>query len=70
MLHDAAREKDLVTWHPTLAKDGTLDLPTAPGIGCDLNLDVIRAHPYQEGNYLPLYEDAWNKREGKKASKY
>ncbi|MBA3687094.1 MAG: mandelate racemase/muconate lactonizing enzyme family protein [Planctomycetes bacterium] len=63
-------EKDLVTWHPTLAKDGTLDLPTAPGIGCDLNLDVIRAHPYQEGNYLPLYEDAWNKREGKKASTY
>jgi galactonate dehydratase len=65
-LYNVEWEKDLVTWHPTLAKDGTLDLPTAPGLGCDLNLEVIDAHPYQEGNWLPLYATDWNKRKGAK----
>jgi galactonate dehydratase len=63
-LYNVDWEKDLVTWHPTLAKDGTLDLPSAPGLGADLNIDVVKAHPYQEGNWLPLYATDWNKREG------
>ena len=62
--YNVAWEKDLVTWHPTLGADGCLDLPTAPGLGCDLNLEVIAAHPYHEGNYLPLFAEAWQRREG------
>jgi galactonate dehydratase len=68
-LYNVSWENDLVTWHPKLAKDGTLDIPTAPGLGCDLNLDVVKAHPYHEGNYLPLFKEAWNKRETQKKSK-
>lgn len=63
--YNVAWEKDLVTWHPTLNRDGTLTIPDRPGIGADLNIEEIEKHPYQPGNYLPLYESAWNKREGR-----
>jgi galactonate dehydratase len=29
-------------------KDGWIDLPTAPGLGIDLDVDKLRAHPHQE----------------------
>jgi galactonate dehydratase len=32
----------------------------------DLNLDEIAKHPYQPGNYLPLFNNDWHKREGRK----
>ena len=44
--------------------DGTLEIPTAPGLGIDLHLEEIAKHPYKEGNYLPLFAKGWNKREG------
>ena len=57
-------EKDLVTWSAKLNPDGTLDIPSGPGLGIDLNLKEIAKHPYQEKNYLPLYKEDWHKREG------
>jgi galactonate dehydratase len=58
-------EKDLVTWHPKLnVADGTLNIPTAPGLGVDLNVGEIKRHPYQPGNFLPLFAKEWNRRKG------
>jgi galactonate dehydratase len=31
--------------------DGYFELPTAPGLGIDLDLDVIKAHPFKERSY-------------------
>ncbi len=36
-------------------EDGWIDLPTAPGLGVELDEDVIRAHPYSPQDYAPLY---------------
>ena len=36
-------------------KDGWIDLPTAPGLGVELDEDVIRAHPYSPHDYSPMY---------------
>ena len=56
---------DLVTWRPTVdAATGHLSLPDAPGLGLDLNLDVIRAHPYDPSAYLNIFQDGWEKRLG------
>ena len=57
--------KDLVTWTPTLnPQDGHLSLPTGPGLGLDLNLDVVKQHPYSPDAYLAANEDGWWKRLG------
>ena len=34
---------------PTV-KDGWIDLPTAPGLGIDIDVDKLRAHPHQEAS--------------------
>lgn len=63
--YNVAWERDLTTWHPRFdPADGTLEIPTGPGLGVDLNLDEIARHPYQPGNYLPLFNNDWHKREG------
>jgi galactonate dehydratase len=60
-------EHQLTTWHPRFEpSDGTLEIPMSPGLGVDLNLDEIAKHPYQPGNYLPLFNNDWHKREGRK----
>lgn len=57
--------QDLVTWTPTLdPRNGHLSLPTAPGLGLDLNLDVVCAHPYSPKAYLNVFEEGWEKRLG------
>jgi galactonate dehydratase len=61
-------ERDIVTWHPTLAEDGTIDIPTAPGLGCDLVFSELEKHPYQSSNFLPLFAPGWEKREGERPS--
>lgn len=43
---------------------GFIQTPDRPGLGIDLNLDVIKAHPYQPNNYLPLFKSGWQKRTG------
>jgi galactonate dehydratase len=60
---------DLVTWEPTLdPANGHLSLPTAPGLGLKLNLEVARAHPYDPKAYLNVFEHGWEKRLGQTTS--
>ena len=62
--------RDLVTWAPTLdPANGHLSLPTAPGLGLDLNLEVVRAHPYDPKAYLNVFEEGWEKRLGQTEAK-
>ncbi len=57
--------RDLVTWAPTINPDnGHLSLPQAPGLGIDLNIDVIKAHPYDPQAYLNVHAEGWEKRLG------
>jgi galactonate dehydratase len=49
-----------VPGHP-VAVDGYLPLPTAPGLGVDLDLDVIADHPYQPFAWN-LFEEGWERR--------
>jgi len=57
--------RDLVTWHPTVNPDnGHLSLPDAPGLGIDLNIDAIKAHPYDPHAYLNVHAEGWERRLG------
>jgi galactonate dehydratase len=61
--------RDLVTWHPTIdAENGHLSLPTALGLGIDLNMDVVREHPYDPASYFNTSEKGWEKRLGVRAA--
>jgi galactonate dehydratase len=56
---------DLLTWMPTVSKEnGHLPIPTGPGLGVDLNLDVVRQHPYDPNAYLDTFQEGWEKRLG------
>jgi galactonate dehydratase len=57
-------EREIVTWHPTIAPDGTIDIPTGPGLGCDLVFSELEKHPYQASHFLPLFAPGWEKRVG------
>ena len=62
--------QDLVTWAPTLDRaNGHLSLPTAPGLGLELNPKVARAHPYDPDAYLNVHAEGWEKRLGRKKKK-
>ncbi len=62
--------RDLVSWTPTLdPANGHFSLPTAPGLGLKLNLDVARAHPYDPSAFLNIHQEGWEKRLGTKAPK-
>ena len=54
-------EKDLLTWSPRLV-DGCLELPCAPGLGADLNLEVVEAHPYHAEGDISLWDADWHYR--------
>jgi len=57
--------RDLVTWTPRIdPENGHLSLPEGPGLGIDLNLDVVRQHPYDARAYLNIYQEGWEKRLG------
>lgn len=57
--------RELVTWHPTVNPDnGHLSLPDAPGLGIDLNIDAIKAHPYDPHAYLNVHAEGWERRLG------
>lgn len=57
--------RDLVTWAPTVDPvNGHLSLPTAPGLGIDLNLEVAAAHPYDPHAYLNVFAEGWEQRLG------
>jgi galactonate dehydratase len=55
-------EKEIVT-NAVEVVDGYIDIPSAPGLGIDLNVEEIRKHPYQPENSLPLFQQGWEKRE-------
>jgi len=54
-------EKDLLTWNPRLV-DGCLELPCAPGLGADLNFEVVEAHPYHAEGDISLWDPDWHYR--------
>lgn len=58
-------EKDLLTWTPQL-ESGHLSLPTAPGLGADLNLEVVKEHPCV-GTDMNLWAEDWHFRLGQKS---
>ncbi|MCX7395885.1 MAG: mandelate racemase/muconate lactonizing enzyme family protein [Planctomycetales bacterium] len=59
--------RDLVSWHPEiLPHNGDLTLPTLPGIGIDLNIDVIQQHPYDPAAYFDIFQPGWEQRIGVK----
>ncbi|RIV17087.1 mandelate racemase/muconate lactonizing enzyme family protein [Alicyclobacillaceae bacterium I2511] len=57
-----AWEEDLLT-HPLHVENGFLRVSDRPGLGTDLNFDEISKHPYQVGNWLPLFHGGWEKRQ-------
>jgi galactonate dehydratase len=59
--------RDLVTWAPKLDSDtGHLPIPAAPGLGLDLNIDVVREHPYDPQAFFDTSKGGWEKRLGSK----
>jgi galactonate dehydratase len=59
--------RDLVTWMPTIdSKNGHLSFPTEPGLGIDLNLDLVKEHPYDPAAFLDVSQKGWEKRLGTK----
>lgn len=61
--------RDLVTWTPTInPSNGHLSLPDAPGLGIDLNVDVVKEHPYDPNAYLNVFQEGWEKRLGQKVN--
>ena len=60
--------RDLVSWTPTIdANTGHVDLPSKPGIGLTLNLDVANAHPYDPQAYLDVHQEGSEQRLGSAA---
>ena len=61
---------DVVDWHPTVdPKTGHLSLPDRPGLGIDLNLEAIRAHPYDPEAYLNVHAQGWEMRLGQRGER-
>ena len=42
--------------------DGYLPVPNEPGWGVDLNEEEAVKHPYNEKNFLRLFEEGWETR--------
>lgn len=56
-------EKDILTAH-LAQENGYITVSDAPGLGVDLNVEEIQKHPYQQGNFLPLFRSGWERRIG------
>ncbi|MDQ2996692.1 MAG: mandelate racemase/muconate lactonizing enzyme family protein [Chloroflexota bacterium] len=55
-------EKHLLTYNADV-RDGYIDLADdRPGLGAELNMDEIARHPYNPGNWLPLFKSGWEQR--------
>jgi galactonate dehydratase len=60
--------RELVTWSPKVdPATGHLPIPTTPGLGVDLNLEVVREHPYDPGAFFDTSKTGWEKRLGARA---
>jgi galactonate dehydratase len=56
--------RELVTWTPKIDGNGHLPFPTAPGLGIDLNLEIVQQHPYDPAAFLDTTQKGWEKRLG------
>jgi len=56
--------RDIVT-HPVEVVDGYIEVPDRPGLGIDLNIEEILKYPYRQENVIPLFQEGWEKREGR-----
>ena len=57
--------RDLVTWHASIdPANAHLSLPREPGLGIDLNLDVIGAHAHDPNACLNVHAEGWERRPG------
>jgi galactonate dehydratase len=56
-------EEELLIPH-TKVEQGYLNVSDRPGLGIELNLEEIAKHPYHAGNWLPLFRQGWERREG------
>jgi galactonate dehydratase len=65
---NVAWEREIVV-PPVEVVDGRIQIPTAPGLGIDLNWTEIEQHPYQVSNFLPLFAPGWERREGERVSR-
>jgi len=45
--------------------DGYIEVPDRPGLGIDLNIEEILKYPYRQENVIPLFQEGWEKREGR-----
>jgi galactonate dehydratase len=64
--NDAWSERVLT--NPLKVARGYITVPDdRPGWGTDLDYDEIARHPYNPGNFLPLFRQGWEKREGMRA---
>lgn len=59
-------EKELTTGETFEVVDGYIAIPETPGLGIDLNVEEIARHPYDASNFLPLFQDGWEMREGER----
>ena len=64
MIQEAFGEFD-VPWRSALVKGwnplskGIFQLSDAPGLGVDINEEVIAQHPYKKNPFPSLWDDAW-----------
>ena len=57
--------RQVVTWTPPLDRsNGHLAIPCGPGLGVDLNMDVVQQHPYDPNAYFDTTKTGWEKRLG------
>jgi hypothetical protein len=57
--------RSLVSWVPELdPATGELTLPTAPGLGVDLDLGVAQDHPLDPAAFLDVTAAGWEMRAG------
>jgi galactonate dehydratase len=58
-------EQDIVDHHAEVV-DGRIHIPDRPGLGVDLNWAELEKHPYAITNFLPLFAQGWERREGER----
>lgn len=58
-------EKDIVDHHAEVV-DGRIQISDRPGLGVDLNWAELKKHPYEVTNFLPLFAQGWERREGER----
>lgn len=58
--YDVPWRSDFVSgWNPCI--NGEYELPTKPGLGIELDVEVCRAHPPQRNPFPSLWDDRWLK---------